>query len=507
MTVDRSVVLKGLGYKHVEMWECRFDQRLKTMPPEERTYLESLEFVDRLDAREALRGGRTNAIKLHCKVRGGQKILYYDVKSLYPSRMKLCEFFLYHPEIITSDFKDISQYFGLAKVKVGPPRRLYHPTLPYSSEENGRLKFPLCRTCAEKESRLPCHCTGEERAFVGTYVTVELQEAVRQGYAILKIYEVYHYSETVMYDANSKTGGLFTPYINTFLKVKEEASGYPAECETAAEKKAYVDRYFEREGVKLDEEKIAFNPGMRLVGKAALNSLWGRLAKRSNLKKTIFCRNPADFFAIVNNKLYTVCDFHIVNEETVSLEYEVNAQLVSEDKSTNVILASFVTAYGRLKLYEYLKKLGDAVLYFDTDSVVFLYDPAKPHINLELGDFLGDLTDELPRGTHITEFVSSGCKSYAFKLSDGSEVCKVKGFTLNYKNSLAINFDVMKDMILNQDIQEDNGLRAVPIVNETKINRDKKRHLIFNRKEIKLFKAVYTKRVIQPDLSTLPYGY
>ena len=499
MTVDRSVKIKNLGYNHVEMWECKFDKKLKNLPPEEKSYLEGLEFVERLDARAALRGGRTNAIKLYCKVEGGQKILYFDVNSLYPSRMKLCEFFLDHPEIITSDFKDISEYFGVALVIVAPPRRLYHPTLPYSSDENGRLKFPLCRTCAEKESLTPCLCSDSERAFIGTYMTVELQEAVRQGYKIVKIYEVYHYSET--------TWDLFSKYINTFLKVKAEASGYPPGCESEEARQTYVDRYLEKEGVALNRENIKMNPGMRLVGKAALNCLWGRLAKRSNLRKTIFCKTPEDFFKIVNNKLYTLYDFHIVNDETVSLEYEIKRELVNEDKTTNVILASLVTAYGRLKLYEYLKILGDAVLYFDTDSIIFLYDPEKPHINLELGEFLGDLTDECPPGVHITDFCSSGAKSYAMKLSDGSEICKVKGFTLNYKNSLAINFDVMKDMVLKQNIQCDNNLIKIPIVNETKINRDKKKNVIYNRKEIKMFRAVYTKRVIQPDLSTLPYGY
>jgi hypothetical protein len=177
------------------------------------------------------------------------------------------------------------------------------------------------------------------------------------------------------------------------------------------------------------------------------------------------------------------------------------------DRTTNVILAAFVTAYGRFKLYDYLKRLGDAVLYFDTDSIIFLYDPARPHIDLELGVFLSDLTVELPPSTHITEYVSTGAKSYALKLSDGSEICKVKGFTLNYNHSLKINFDVMKDVVLGQNIQVDNDGITVPIVNETKINRDKNRSVLYNRKEVKMFKAVYTKRVIQDDLSTLPYGY
>ena len=34
-------------------------------------------------------------------------------------------------------------------------------------------------------------------------------------------------------------------------------------------------------------------------------------------------------------------------------------------------MAVFTTCHARLKLYSYLKKLGDQVLYYDTDSVIY----------------------------------------------------------------------------------------------------------------------------------------
>ncbi|MCP3664717.1 MAG: hypothetical protein GY696_19865 [Gammaproteobacteria bacterium] len=34
--------------------------------------------------------------------------------------------------------------------------------------------------------------------------------------------------------------------------------------------------------------------------------------------------------------------------------------------NTNVVLAAYVTAHARLRLYTYLEKLQDRVLYFDT---------------------------------------------------------------------------------------------------------------------------------------------
>jgi len=54
----------------------------------------------------------------------------------------------------------------------------------------------------------------------------EVRLAVEKGSRILEIYEVYEYQVT-QYNHESGEGGLFVFYINTFLKLKAEASGYP----------------------------------------------------------------------------------------------------------------------------------------------------------------------------------------------------------------------------------------------------------------------------------------
>ena len=100
-----------------------------------------------------------------------------------------------------------------------------------------------------------------------------------------------------------------------------------------------------------------------------------------------------------------------------------------------------------MKLYSYVEQLGPRALYADTDSLVYTSRPGewKP----ELGDYLGDLTDEVPYNI-IIELVTGGPKNYAYKIArpdkDGiTTICKVRGITLNYKNSLTINFDTIKD--------------------------------------------------------------
>ena len=83
-----------------------------------------------------------------------------DIISLYPYVDKNSENPIRHPKVITSNIDfDMTKYFGMAKVKFIPPRGMYHPVLPCRSNRN--LKFPLCRTCAENESKVESSCSIE----------------------------------------------------------------------------------------------------------------------------------------------------------------------------------------------------------------------------------------------------------------------------------------------------------------------------------------------------------
>ena len=59
---------------------------------------------------------------------------------------------------------------------------------------------------------------------------------MRHGYIINTIFSVWHWSQTEKYSEETKTGGLFTEYVNTFLKIKQENSGYPEWCKTEEQK-------------------------------------------------------------------------------------------------------------------------------------------------------------------------------------------------------------------------------------------------------------------------------
>ncbi len=261
LTQKKKSYIENLGMKYVCVWEHEFQEQRENSEQLQH-FLQTLDVSERLDPRDSFFGGRTNASQLYYKAQDGEQIKYVDFTSLYPWVNKYCQYPVGHPEIITTDFKNINEYFGIAKVKMLPPRGLYHPVLPYRS--NGKLKFPLCRTCADTENQSPCTCNEGERTMTGTWCIPEIETAIRQGYKIQKIYEVYHWNESTHYDPETREGGLFSKYINTFLKFKQEASGSPDWISTPEDTAKYIHDYFEKEGVPLDESNIQKNPGLRL---------------------------------------------------------------------------------------------------------------------------------------------------------------------------------------------------------------------------------------------------
>ena len=132
--------------------------------------------------------------------------------------------------------------------------------------------FTLCKTCADTLNKTPCTHSEQERSILNTWCQPELMKAIEKGYQILKIHEVWHFPV--------HTAELFKEYVNTFLKIKQESSGYPKDCVTEEQKQTYIGEYYEHEGIRLDSEKIDYNPGLRSLSKLMLNSLWGMLYKK-----------------------------------------------------------------------------------------------------------------------------------------------------------------------------------------------------------------------------------
>ena len=132
---------------------------------------------------------------------------------------------------------------------------------------------------------------------MGTWTTVDLEDTLNVGYTIIRLYEVYHFEERAKYDRDVEDSGLFTEYVNMFLKGKQEASGWPSSDMTRAEQDTYVSEYEEVEGVVLDY-CIKYNSGKRATNKLLLNSFWGKFGESNNHRIHKLVGSGVDLFKI-----------------------------------------------------------------------------------------------------------------------------------------------------------------------------------------------------------------
>src|SRR5215510_12762597 len=126
-TMSRIAQIANAGYQVEVQWECDFDKHILPDHPE----LEAHPILEQspLNTRNALYGGRTEALSLHYKIQEGEETIQYcDVMSLYPYICKYYKFPVGHPTIYTGTAcKDIHAMLakeGLVKCTILPPRGL-----------------------------------------------------------------------------------------------------------------------------------------------------------------------------------------------------------------------------------------------------------------------------------------------------------------------------------------------------------------------------------------------
>ena len=230
--------------------------------------------------------------------------------------------------------------------------------------------------------------------------------------------------------------------------------------------------------------------------------LLGKFAQRSNLTKTELVTEPNRLFELLHSEEIEVPEARLVNAEMTEVQFRNVWEFEEPNDKVNIVIAAFTTAYARLKLYDLLDQLQEQVLYYDTDSVIYVHEPGKPEP--ALGDYLGDLTDELD-GDYITEFMSGGPKNYAYVTNNDKRVTKIRGITLDYATSKKLNFETMRSLI---HLYVNCGIQAkVTADNPFKITRDKKNKKIATKRTKKDYQIVYNKRVVKDNYGTVPYGY
>ena len=116
--------------------------------------------------------------------------------------------------------------------------------------------------------------------------------------------------------------------------------------------------------------------------------MWGKWAQNQN--KTQATIVDSEFYDLLTCQGTDVTNLIFPNDDVAWVSWKYSEDNVAAEK---VAVAAYVTTQARLKLYEYLSKLGHSVLYCDTESVSLFRIMTPP--KAKTGDYLSDLTDEL----------------------------------------------------------------------------------------------------------------
>lgn len=176
-----------------------------------------------------------------------------------------------------------------------------------------------------------------------------------------------------------------------------------------------------------------------------------KLAQRNNLSTTDIVTNQLEMRKILLDPDKIVDSLYCPTENHMIINWRWGCDEQSRVGVTNLAVAGFVTAYGRVTLLRHMENVERVrvgrVLYFDTDSVIFVERSGDPEV--PTGSFLGDLTDEIPSWWKCDTFACGGPKNYLLGIRKGDEtkiILRAKGLVLTSEASQIVNIDSMVDM-------------------------------------------------------------
>lgn len=291
-------------------------------------------------------------------------------------------------------------------------------------------------------------CSLEEPTEASTHTMAMIHAAIEQGYEIGDVEWMVVAEDPIFH--------LFNEYIAKFLALKTLNGGLPDSLKKDQSDefaREWMRRAEETSGMKVDainaeELRAAFkkNSGLKSLAKLLLNSLYGKFGENPFRNTTTFASQPDEIDALMEGSNDFVGVFH-TSEAMTGVVTRNTAYPTKPLKTASVLIAAYVTDYGAIALNKGLEKLGENVLYHDTDSVFYYWQPGYPDI--EIGEHLGEWSDDL-EGVKPDAFVAIAPKSYALMKRDGDDEkmikIRMKGITITSENAKIITWAQLRGM-------------------------------------------------------------
>lgn len=350
-------------------------------------------------------GGRTEVLDY----RSFPKVNYIDINSSYPFQMSSKKF--PNPscyEIMEKPpYEKIKDFEGIALVTIEIPK-VRIPPLPYRYD--GKLIFPY-------------------GTLIGCWTMPELNNALKHGCKVTKVHHAIVYYETL---------DLFSAYVKEFYKRKTESTG-----------------------IKKEFYKLLLNGLSGKFGEKHNITFRGKLANMDLCN----CKFKWDFEAnertpASDNGICEECDrIHI--DGTHSFDkfgngwVTIESEKTKDSRHTFPILIAYVTAYGRIQLYNQL--IDCHSIYCDTDSVVSLDIGRNASLGTDLGQWkaetLYDFQAYVPKVYDAKTDVCKDklCSNYGtFHLHN---IHKIKGVPKNHKQITSLIYEFNRPLKLSEALR------------------------------------------------------
>jgi len=443
----------------------------------------ALEPEEHYYTKQALRGGMTNI----CKYISNGPINYQDIQSAYPSvQMDIendypvgspeievfdtewypCGFCYSDPSTCKHSYPkrvenmqahrnrkisvnvlpapDINSYidsfFGVITIDVDPPKDLYHPLIQGYDVKAKKVIGSL------------------EKIIAITLPSNIVQEAVKNGYIVTKIYCAHRYKKAESKFRNGLLGDMYVNKMKNAGKIPEN------------DQQRMVETFMRKFNIDLgDLSKYEKNPVLKKIAKGPVTAAWGKHAESVDHPKAEMFRRDNDsgtqFYQELLANESVLTNVRAMGEHTL-FNYKENRITNRPELHRGYIpVAVFVTAYGRIKLWRELVKIDPRgtkdsklrVLMYDTDSIVY---EDKPGYKIPEGDCLGDWETEDIQKDHggIIAFHAIAPKSYAIICGDGYSSMKLKGAVIKNAHREMITPETYDRLVRSKAPDSDNQM-------------------------------------------------
>jgi len=90
---------------------------------------------------------------------------------------------------------------------------------------------------------------------------------------------------------------------------------------------------------------IQKNPGQKATAKLMLNSFWGKFGENLYKPTTEAIYSASALFALVSNTLLDICQFRIINDNSLEVVYTNREDNHSDNGLVNIFVLAFTTCW------------------------------------------------------------------------------------------------------------------------------------------------------------------